>query len=120
MRRFGFSALLACAPALGMAQDQPPQQRAISVTYLCAGGAVLQASFINLGAMSAAVVAWRGELIPLRGVETGSGVFYADFDEQRGFRWRGQGDEGFFARLEPDHTAAEEVLLADCKAASAR
>ncbi|MGF1657994.1 MAG: MliC family protein [Rubrimonas sp.] len=105
------------APGLALAQ---PVQQAISATYLCDGGKVLQLAFVNLGDMSAAVVNWGGELVALRNVPGASGVFYADFDEQRGFRWRGKGDEGFFAHLEPDDSATEEVLLDGCKAVAAR
>ncbi len=124
-KRFASLALCAgLAAGAGMttaaAQPTQPTQQAISATYLCDGGAVLQMAFINLDEMSAAVVHWGGELVALRNVPAASGVFYADFDEQRGFRWRGRGDEGFFAHLEPDDSATEEVLLDNCKAVAAR
>ena len=118
-RMIGAAVLAASATLAGPAPSQQAQQ-AITATYLCEGGKVLQIAFLNLGEMSAAVVHWTGELVPLRQVPSGSGVFYADFDEQRGLRWRGKGDEGFLAELAPDHTADERVLVASCKAVEAR
>ncbi len=101
----------AAAPAL--AQDAPP---ALSATYVCDGGAVLQAAYINPETgPSLAVVGWAGMLIPMRAGPTGSGVRYIAFDEQASYRWHTKGDEGVLLFLLADHTAEEEVVLDGCR-----
>lgn len=106
--------LCACAAAAAQAfaQDAPP---ALSATYVCDGGAVLQVAYINPAAgPSLAVVAWAGELIPMQAGPTGSGVRYIAFDEQASYRWHSKGDTGVLLFLAADHTAQEEVVLAGC------
>ena len=79
-------ALIAAFLALpAVAQDAP---EGVSVTYDCAGGAVLQAAYINPpGGESYAVVAYDGRLIPMKSGPTGSGVRYVSLDGRR--RWSG-------------------------------
>lgn len=106
------AALLALAgPAA--AQDAP---RGLAVTYLCAGGAVLQVAYLNPGAgPSLAVANWGGKLIPMQAGPTGSGVRYIAFDEQASYRWHAKGAEGTLLFLAADHTAREEVVLGGCR-----
>ncbi len=100
----------AAAPVVG--QDAPP---ALSATYVCDGGAVLQVAYLNPEAgPSLAVVGWAGKLIPMQAGPTGSGVRYIAFDEQASFRWHSKGDAGTLLFLAADHTAQEEVVLAGC------
>jgi hypothetical protein len=109
------AALLAAAqaPAHAQANALPGYAR----TYLCAAGAVLRVAYLNPeGSPGLAVVDWAGRLIPMRAMPAASGVWYVAFDEQDGHRWRTRGDEGFLARLAPDHTATESVVLEGCRA----
>lgn len=102
---------LAAAPTL--AQDALP---ALSATYVCDGGAVLQVAYINpQTGPSLAVVAWAGKLIPMQAGPTGSGVRYIAFDEQASYRWHTKGDEGILLFMLADHTAREDVVLGGCK-----
>lgn len=107
----GGAALCAIAlPAFGQATPE-----ALSASYVCDGGAVLQVAYINPETgPSLAVVAWAGRLIPMRAGPTGSGVRYIAFDEQDSYRWRTRGDDGVLLFLAADHTATEEVILSGC------
>lgn len=82
------------------------------VSYLCERGVILPVVFIPAAEMAVALI--EGRLVALRQVTTGSGFFYADLDEERGYRLRGQGDAVQLRWLAADHTAEELVLLADC------
>lgn len=86
-----------------------------SVTYLCAGNAVLQVAYLSETGPSLAVANWAGKLIPMQAGPTGSGVRYIAFDEQQSFRWHTKGPEGTLLFLAADHTAQEEVVLGDCR-----
>lgn len=112
MRPLAFALALLAAPA---AADVFPEAR--TRAFVCGGGAVLRIAFITAGEHAFAVVERGGALIPMRGLPAASGVFYADFDEQAGWRWRGKGEEGFLARLAPDDSAEEEIVLSGCVAA---
>lgn len=110
----GVEALAALALLGTAAAAQPPP--AISAAYLCEGGAVLRVAYINPAqAEGFAIVDWAGRLIPMRQLRAASGVRYVALDEQDGHRWHTKGDEGFLARLAPDHTATEEVVLRGCR-----
>ncbi len=105
------AALLALALPVA-AQDAPP---ALSATYLCDGGAVLQVAYVNPATgPSLAVVGWAGKLIPMQAGPTGSGVRYIAFDEQESYRWHSKGAAGTLLFLAADHTAEEEVVLSNC------
>jgi hypothetical protein len=112
MRRIALAVALLAAPAVA---DSLPE--ALTRSFVCDGGAVVRIAFINAGAQNFAVVERDGVLIPMRGLPAASGVFYVDFDEQAGWRWRGKGDEGFLARLAPDDSAVERTVLSGCVAA---
>lgn len=99
---------IACVGGPAAAQDT------IAVQYDCERGAVLPVVFVNSADPSLAVAMVEGQLVALRQVPTGSGFFYADTDEQRGYRLRGQGDAVQLGWLTADHTAEERVILADC------
>lgn len=113
MRMLCLVALLTM-PTATLAQPAP----GLGAVYLCEGGAVLRVAYVNAPSGDAfAVVDWAGRLIPMRGLPAASGAFYAALDEQDGHRWRTKGEEGFLARLAPDHTAREEVVLGGCRRA---
>ncbi|TVQ51962.1 MAG: hypothetical protein EA355_16075 [Rhodobacteraceae bacterium] len=109
MKPFALALALLAAPAA--AETFPEAQ---THTFICDGGAVLRIAFISRGPDGYAVVERDGVLIPMRQLPAASGVFYVDFDEQAGWRWRGRGDEGFLARLAPDTSAEEVVVLDGC------
>lgn len=104
---------LAALPAA--AQDVPP---ALSLTYVCDGGVVVQVAYFNPETgPSLAVVAWGGRLVPMRQGMSGSGVRYIAFDEQESYRWHTKGDSGFLTFLAADHTAVDEMVAEGCVAA---
>ena len=114
MRPMLLAACLAAAPAF--AQDAPP---ALSATYLCDGGAVLQAAYINPETgPGLAVVAWAGKLIPMQIGPSGSGARYIAFDEQASYRWWTKGDDATLLFMAADHTAEEQVVLGGCRLAA--
>ena len=107
-------AVALAVPAAARAEPAP----SFGAVYLCEGGAVLRVAYVNAPSGDAfAVVDWAGRLIPMRGLPAASGALYAAFDEQDGHRWRSRGEEGILARLAPDHTAREEVVLGGCRRA---
>jgi membrane-bound inhibitor of C-type lysozyme len=94
MMRALMTALAFALPAT--AQDVP---EGTAVTYDCEGGRVMQVAYINVpGGPSYAVVAWDGELIPMKSGPTGSGVRYVSLDQPEALVWHTKGDEGFLAR----------------------
>lgn len=105
---------IACAGGSAAAQDTT------AVQYACERGAVLPVVFVNSADPALAVAMIEGQLIALRQVPSGSGFFYADTDEQRGYRLRGQGDAVQLGWLAADHTAEEQVILAACTAQATR
>jgi membrane-bound inhibitor of C-type lysozyme len=104
------SACLALAvPAAG----QTPT--GFAATYVCAGGVVLQAAYLNPpGDPSFAVVMHDGDLVPMQAGPTGSGVRYVALDGS-GLVWHTKGDDGFLAH---DQGGGQETLLADCHVAA--
>jgi membrane-bound inhibitor of C-type lysozyme len=99
---------LGISAAGATAQDA---QQALSLTYLCAGGAVLQVAYLNPPAEAGwAVVSYAGLLVPMQAGPTGSGVRYRATDGG-GLVWHTKGDAGFLARDLGDH---QETLLDDC------
>lgn len=97
--------------------------QAREMTYRCAGDEYLQVSYLNIledsgGALrdSFAVLYFAGKLNLMRLWEAASGARYLALDEQASYRWYSKGNEGFLAFLEADHTASEQVVLADCVA----
>jgi membrane-bound inhibitor of C-type lysozyme len=101
-------AALAISTAAATAQDAP---QALSATYLCAGGAVVQVAYLNPPADAGwAVVSYAGLLVPMQAGPTGSGVRYRATDDG-GLVWHTKGDAGFLAR---DLGDRQETLLDDC------
>jgi hypothetical protein len=113
MRSFALAAGVAILAGPAVAGGVPLNP---SVTYVCERGVVLPVVFIRSATPSLAVALIEGQLVTLRQVPTGSGMFYADTDEERGYRLRGQGDALQLRWLAADHTAEEQVLLAECSA----
>jgi membrane-bound inhibitor of C-type lysozyme len=104
------AAALLAAPTMAAAAP------ATGAAYVCEGGAIVRVAYVNAPDGDAfAVVDWGGRLIPMRAMPAASGVWYVAFDEQDGHRWRTKGDEAFLARLAPDHTATEQVVLGGCR-----
>jgi len=85
--------------------------------YRCAGGAELEIAYLNLpGGTSFAALHHQGRTHLMQNRPSASGARYVALDEEAGLRWHSKGDEGFLAFLAADHTAREQVLLADCRA----
>ncbi|HMR51997.1 MAG TPA: MliC family protein [Amaricoccus sp.] len=116
MTPLGRIAAPALALAFGAAAAQEAPQ-AVSATYLCAGGALLQVAYLNQrGDPGWAVVAYGGRLVPMQAGPTGSGVRYLAMDGG-GLVWHVKGDEGFLAR---DGGDRQDMLLEDCRRAGSR
>jgi len=86
------------------------------MNYICAGDTELQVSYLNMDTgESFAMLYYDGRLSLLRSWVTASGARYLAIDEQHSYRWYSQGNKGFLAFLAADHTAAEQIVLADCE-----
>ena len=100
--------LALAAPAAGAAPT------GLAATYVCAGGVVLQAAYINPpDDPGFAVVVHDGNLVPMQAGPTGSGVRYVALDGS-GLVWHTKGDDGFLAH---EQAGGQETLLADCHVA---
>jgi membrane-bound inhibitor of C-type lysozyme len=87
-----------------------------SVVYRCAGGTRLAVAYLNLkSGESLATLYLRGRQYVLRSAPSGSGMRYVSLDEQAGYRWYTNADEGTLAHLPADHTAKEHVLRKNCR-----
>lgn len=84
--------------------------------YICQRDVEVPVTYVNGTDPAMAFLLAEGKLVALRQVPSASGVFYASFDEQDGYRWRTQGSEAVLAWLAADHTASEVVLLEGCEA----
>jgi len=103
------AAVLAAPPAAA-------EVTVIAAQYVCDRGVEVPVTYVNGTDPAMAFLVAEGKLIALRQVPAASGMFYAAFDEQDGYRWRGKGDEAYLAWLAADHTAEEQVLLQGCTA----
>ena len=101
--RLPILALALSLPAAAMAQEAM-----MNVTYACANDRVLQASFINAGDESFAVIFEAGALVPLQIAESASGARYLSADEQLEL-WT-KGPEATLTLLGENET----VLYRDC------
>lgn len=85
--------------------------------YRCAGGVELEVAYLNLrSGLSFAALHHQGRTHLMQNRPSASGARYVALDEEAGLRWHSKGDEGFLAFLAADHTAREQVRLADCRA----
>jgi membrane-bound inhibitor of C-type lysozyme len=101
---------LAAALALWAGAAAGESVSAVEATYLCAGGAVLRAVYLNAqGGPSMAVIDWAGRLSALEIAPSASGALYVDLDEARSLRWHTKGDEGLLEQ-------GGERLMSDCVA----
>ena len=101
--RLPLIAVLLSLPAAAMAQDAM-----FSVTYACADDRTLEASFINAGDESFAVIFEAGALVPMQIAESASGARYLSADEQLEL-WT-KGPEATLTLLGENET----VLYRDC------
>ncbi len=90
------------------------QVTVMAAVYVCQRGVEVPVTYVNGTDPAMAFLVAEGKLVALRQVPSASGVFYASFDEQDGYRWRTRGSEAFLAWLAADHTAGETVLLEGC------
>ena len=76
--------ILVAVPALvlSLPLGAAAQDAMMSVTYACANDRVLNASFINAGDESFAVIFEAGALVPMQIAESASGARYLSADEQ--------------------------------------
>jgi membrane-bound inhibitor of C-type lysozyme len=101
------AAALLLAPA---AAAQAPE--VLIVSYVCAGGAAIEVTYINPpGGLSYAVLLHDGALVPMKAGPTGSGVRYVSTGEPR-LVWHTKGDAGFLARDDADMA----MIASDCLA----
>ena len=101
--RLPILALALSLPAAAMAQEAM-----MNVTYACANDRTLQASFINAGDESFAVIFEAGALVPLQIAESASGARYLSADE--GLELWTKGPEATLTLLGENET----VLYRDC------
>lgn len=127
--RFGTMAAVAAALALAAcgedtsqdAHGEPSRYDALSITYVCEGGAEVQAIYFNFEDGNAlAALVHEGRLAPLRIMPSGSGAKYASLNEELGWRWHTSGNEATLSYMAPDHTAEEVPLLRECRNALLR
>jgi len=89
--------------------------------YRCADGTELELAYLNLpSGLSFAALHHQGRTHLMQNRPSASGARFVALDEQAGLRWHSRGREGFLAFLAADHTAREQVLLADCRAITPR
>lgn len=119
-----FAAFLAGFPLMGHADISWAQinwerdgSRVQTVIYTCdsAMDALSVAYFTAPDATSFAAVQIGGVVHALVQDVAASGLRYVDVNEQTGYRLQGEGDQMMLLKLEPDHTAKEQIL-ADCRA----
>lgn len=102
--------ILVAVPALvlSLPLGAAAQDAMMSVTYACANDRVLNASFINAGDESFAVIFEAGALVPMQIAELASGARYLSADEQLEL-WT-KGPEATLTLLGENET----VLYRDC------
>ncbi|WP_424944010.1 MliC family protein [Aliiroseovarius crassostreae] len=87
--------------------------------YDCARGAVVQATYMNAGDASYAVVLVEGRQVGMDRVQSASGAKYAQIQEDgkdaAGYVWWTKGDEAFLLWVDPD-TGTDDMILTGCKA----
>ncbi len=103
MMRLPILALFLTLPAGAFAQDAM-----MNITYACANDRVLQASFINAGDESFAVIFEAGQLVPMQIAVSASGARYLSADE--GLELWTKGPEATLSLL----GETETVLYHDC------
>lgn len=110
---------IALFPAAAMAQTvwEDKGARVETVSYNCSSAVdeLSVAYFTAPDATSFAAVHIAGVVHAMVQDVSGSGVRFVDIDEQGGYRIHTKGEMLLLLKLEPDHTAEEE-LLAECTA----
>ncbi len=124
------AALLACLPFVATAQGTPPAAAPAapalvfssqSVNYRCDGGTEIELVYLNLSNGNAfAALHFNGRTVMLQGRRATTGVRFIALDEQNSLRWYTQGMKGELSFLAADHTAQEQMLLANCFAQPAK
>lgn len=119
----GLAALLAFS---AIAQDSKPEPAPApaaqplifssqAVRYRCDGGAEIELAYLNLSnGTTFAALHHNNRTLMLQGRRATTGVRFIALDEQYSLRWYTQGMKGELSFLAADHTAQEQVLLANC------
>ena len=95
---------------------EPSRYDALTITYVCDGGAEVQAIYFNFEDGNALAALFHdGKLAPLRIMPSASGAKYASLNEELGWRWHTKGGEAVLSFMAADHTAQEEVILGGCR-----
>ena len=95
---------------------EPSRYDALTITYVCDGGAEVQAIYFNFEDGNALAALFHdGKLAPLRIMPSASGAKYASLNEELGWRWHTKGGEAVLSFMAADHTPQEEVLLSGCR-----
>ena len=98
-----------CAGAEEIASGVP---EGLTLGYACAGGARVQAAYINTrSGESYAVIAHQGRLTPMKAGPTGSGVRFLSLEDPK-LVWHIKGAAGFLAHDDAEQT----IIAADCVA----
>lgn len=94
---------------------EPSRYDALTVTYVCDGGAEVQATYFNFEDGNAlAALFYDGKLAPLRIMPSASGAKYTSLNEELGWRWHTKGGEAVLSYMAPDDSAEEVVILDGC------
>lgn len=92
-----------------------------TVRYRCDGNAEIELVYLNLGnGTTFAALHHNNRTVMLQGRRATTGVRFIALDEQYSLRWYTQGMKGELSFLAADHTAQEQVLLANCFAQPAK
>jgi membrane-bound inhibitor of C-type lysozyme len=104
--------LAAALAALALPAAAQPVPEGFSASYACAGGATVEAAYLNAPEASYAVVLHDGRLVPLKAGPTGSGVRYVSLPGiEPPLVWHTKGADAFLARDD----AGETMLAEDCR-----
>lgn len=89
--------------------------RSRTVVYHCQPDTELQVAYLNFkNGESFAAIYYQGLLSLMQNRPAGSGARYIAVDEQKSLRWHTKGDSGMLSFRAADHTADEQILLAEC------
>lgn len=100
--------LCGAAPALAQGDAVMTQH------YRCDRGAQVEATYVNIGGRSLAVLGFEGRQLALEIARSASGARYASLDPAQPFVWWTKGDAAMLLYGAGD---AETTIYADCAAA---
>ena len=83
-----------------------------TVVYVCEGGEIIHATYIDTDQASAVVLNIAGQQVALHDAISGSGVRYAVPDGQKGYDWHTKGDDAVLSLYSATN---DEILARECQ-----